>query len=98
VPAEREDVGRELTGVLRRATAARIGPATVPSSPLSRRAGAGEVAPANGAWRMSNDAGVTRVSSFQPADREQSSLAGRQCAAHWSVARMPSAAVLLRKP
>jgi hypothetical protein len=27
---------------------------------------------------MSNDAGATRVSSFQPPDREQSSLAGRQ--------------------
>jgi hypothetical protein len=46
---------------------------------------------------MSNAAGVARVSSFQPADREQSSLAGWQCTAHWSVARMPSAAVLLRK-
>jgi hypothetical protein len=31
---------------------------------------------------MSNDAGVARVSSIQPADREQSSLAGRQRAAH----------------
>jgi hypothetical protein len=46
---------------------------------------------------MSPDAGVTRVSSFQPADREQSSLAGWQCTAHWSVAKTPSAAVLLRK-
>jgi hypothetical protein len=46
---------------------------------------------------MSNAAGVARVSSFQPADREQSSFAGWQCTAHWSVARMPSAAVLLRK-
>jgi hypothetical protein len=46
---------------------------------------------------MSNDAGVARVSSFQPADREQSWLAGRQRTAHRSVASRRSAAVLLRE-